>query len=30
VVDALRKDDRQELLAIFGEERAGIISGSGD
>ena len=30
VVDALRKDDRQELLAIFGKDAQGILTGSGD
>ena len=30
VVNALRKDDRQELLAIFGKDAQGILTGSGD
>jgi hypothetical protein len=30
MVDALRKDDRPELLAIFGKDAKGILTGSGD
>jgi Protein of unknown function (DUF2950) len=30
VVAALRKDDRTELLAIFGKDAQGILTGSGD
>jgi Protein of unknown function (DUF2950) len=30
LVDALRKDDRPELLAIFGKGAKGILTGSGD
>jgi hypothetical protein len=30
MVDALRKDDRPQLLAIFGKDAKGILTGSGD
>jgi Protein of unknown function (DUF2950) len=30
MIDALRKDDRPELVAIFGKKAKGILTGSGD